>query len=453
MRAGLTSHRRSDEPGEVTPPRYGGRVSVTRSTPRRAVPATGISGARVLLFAAACGLAAANLYYAQPVLHTIAGHFDVTSGTAGLVVTFGQIGYAAGLGLLVPVGDFLNRRRLVPFLLVVTAAGLAASAASPDIGVLIALALLVGAGSVVAQLLVPMAASLADDAHRGRVVGTVMSGLLLGILLARTVSGLIAGISSWRVVYLVAAILILLMAAVLSRGLPPEGERPRMNYGSLLKTAAGILVSEPLLRRRAGYGALSFAVFSIFWTTIAFLLAGPPYHYGDTIIGLFGLVGAAGAVCANFAGRWADRDLTRTTTLVFAAAIAVAFVPLWFGRQDLGLLILGIVVLDIGVQGMQVTNQSLIYRLRPDARSRVNSAYMVLYFTGGAIGSALGGAVYDSHRWAGVCVAGAAVGTVAVLGAVIGFAYPPSRPPGAGRVAATAGAAPGLPASEAGTAR
>ena len=421
-------------------------VSVTESRSRSAAPATGIHGGLVLLFAGSCGLAAANLYYAQPVLHTIARHFGVTSGTAGLVVTFGQIGYALGLGLLVPVGDLLNRRRLIPGLLVVTAAALAASAASPDIGVLIGLALLVGLGSVVVQMLVPMAASMADDAHRGRVVGTVMSGLLLGILLARTLSGLVAGISSWRVVYLAAATLILLMAAVLGRRLPDEGVRPHISYGELLKTAAGLVASEALLRRRAAYGALSFALFSIFWTTMAFLLAGPPFHYGDTVIGLFGLVGAAGALCANFAGRWADRGLTAVTTLVFALFAAVSFLPLWFGRHDLGLLILGIVVLDVGVQGLQVTNQSLIYRLRPDARSRVNSGYMVLYFAGGAIGSAVGGAVYDSHGWAGVCVAGAAVGAVALVGAVIGMLRRHSGPV---HRAATAGGA--IHASEGGS--
>jgi predicted MFS family arabinose efflux permease len=167
------------------------------------------------------------------------------------------------------------------------------------------------------------------------------------------------------------------------------------------------------------YGALGFAAFSVFWTTIAFLLAGAPFHYGDTVIGLFGLVGAGGAVCANFAGRWADRGLTRVTTLGFAMAVAVSFGLIWFGRHHLGPLIVGIVVLDIGVQGLQVTNQSLIYRLRPDARSRVNSAYMVVYFGGGAIGSALGGSVYDSRGWAGVCVLGVVIGTAATLGALV----------------------------------
>jgi predicted MFS family arabinose efflux permease len=382
----------------------------------------------VLLFAASCGLAAANLYYAQPVLHTIAEHFGTTSGTAGLVVTFSQIGYASGLAFLVPLGDLLNRRRLIPAALAVTTVALAVSAASPSIGVLVAVALIVGAGSVVAQMLVPMAASLADDEHRGQVVGTVMSGLLLGILLARTVSGLVAGVSSWRVVYLVAAGLMVLMAVVLARCLPPERDRPHLSYASLLATAAGLMVHEPLLRRRAVFGALGFAAFSIFWTTIAFLLAGAPYHYGDTVIGLFGLVGAGGALCANLAGRWADRELTRTTTLAFALAVALSFVPIWIGRHNLPLLIVGIVVLDIGVQGLQVTNQSLIYRLRPDARSRVNSAYMVVYFAGGAIGSALGGSVYDGHHWAGVCVLGAAVGAVATLAALLDLARRTSFP-------------------------
>lgn len=405
-------------------------MPVIQSAPRMVTPATGISGPMVLLFAAACGLSAANLYYAQPVLHTIARHFGTSSGTTGLLVTFSQVGYVTGLALLVPVGDLVNRRRVVPLLLVVTAAGLGASAASPSLGVLIALALLIGAGSVVAQMLVPMAASLADNEHRGKVVGTVMSGLLLGILLARTVSGLIAGISSWRVVYLAAAVLMLAMAVVLARSLPPEPARSRLHYAALLKSVAGILASEPLLRLRAAFGALEFAAFSIFWTTIAFLLAGAPFHYGDTIIGLFGLVGAAGALCASFAGRLADRNFHHSMTLVFAAVVAISFLPIWFGRHNLLLLIVGIVGLDIGAQGTHVTNQSLIYRLRPEARSRVNSAYMVVNFTGGAIGSALGASAYDGHGWAGVCSAGAAVGVLLVLGALFSVSRWGPRTPG-----------------------
>jgi predicted MFS family arabinose efflux permease len=378
-----------------------------------------LSQGMIVLFAVSCGVSVANLYYAQPVLDDIAKSFGTSSGTAGLVVTFAQIGYAAGLALLVPLGDLVARRVLVPIVLLVTAGGLVASASAPHIGVLISVGLIVGAGSVAAQLLVPMAAQLADDEHRGHVVGMVMSGLLIGILLARTVSGVVAQASSWRVVYVMAAGMTAVLAVVLSRLLPAEDPRPRIRYRTLLGSVAKLLATESLLQRRAVFGALGFAGFSVFWTTMAFLLSGAPYHYDDLVIGLFGLVGASGALCANFAGRWADRGWTKVTTLIFAGLLAVSFWPLWIGRHDLAMLIVGVLLLDIGVQGLQVTNQSMIYRLAPEARSRINSAYMVCYFAGGAIGSALGASVYESHRWAGVCLLGVAIGLIATAAAVI----------------------------------
>jgi predicted MFS family arabinose efflux permease len=382
-------------------------------------PSSGLSRGLVLLFAAACGLSAANLYYAQPVLDGIAKTFVTSSGTAGLVVTLAQIGYAAGLALLVPVGDLVSRCRLVPVVLVICAGALVASALAPSIGVLISVALIVGAGSVMAQVLVPMAASLASDERRGQVVGTVMSGLLLGILLARTVSGVVAELSSWRVVYAMAAVLIVVLAVVLRRLLPEEGQRPRIGYATLLRTTVRLLFTEPILRRRAWFGALGFAAFSVFWTTMAFLLSGAPYHYGDLTIGLFGLVGAGGALCATFAGRWADRKSTKASTLAFTACIAISYLLLWYGRHNLFMLIVGILVLDVGVQGLQVTNQSMIYQLGHSVRSRVTSGYMVCYFAGGAIGSAVGASLYDSHHWAGVCAFGAVIGIVATALAVI----------------------------------
>jgi predicted MFS family arabinose efflux permease len=382
------------------------------STPR--APSTGISTGFTVILAVACGVSAANLYYAQPLLSTIAEDFGTGSGRVGLIVTLAQIGYALGLAFLVPAGDLVARRRLVPIALVLTAVGLALSAAAPNLEVLTAISLLVGLGSVAAQLLVPLAASLADEEARGRVVGTVMSGLLLGILLARTVSGLIAGISSWRVVYGAAAVLVLVLAAVLAKVLPVEAPRPRLSYGTVLTSTLQLFAAEAVLRRRAALGAMGFAAFSIFWTTMAFLLSGGPYHYSDTVIGLFGLVGAAGALCANAAGKLADRERTGAATLFFGAAILASFVPIYLGRHSLLALIVGIVVLDVGVQGLQVTNQSLIYRLAPEARSRITSSYMVCYFVGGAAGSAVSGSVYAAGGWAGVCVLGAAVGLVAV---------------------------------------
>jgi predicted MFS family arabinose efflux permease len=389
-----------------------GVLTVTEDPPIR------LTRSLVLLFAVACGVAAANLYYSQPILSTIARTFGTSSGTAGLVVTFSQIGYAAGLALLVPLGDLLTRRRLIPVVLGITTAGLIASASAPGIGLLIASALVTGTGTVAAQLVIPMAAALADEESRGRVLGTVMTGLLLGILLARTASGAVAGLAGWRAVYLMAAVLTAALAVVLWRVLPPEWERARIGYGALLATTARLLATERVLQLRAFFGALGFAGFSVLWTTVAFLLAGPPYHYGDVTIGLFGLAGAAGALCANVAGRWADRGGTKIATLAFAGCLALSFLPLWYGRDNLVLLIIGILLLDIGTQGVQVTNQSIIYRLAPAARSRVNSAYMVCYFAGGALGSAAASAVYDAAHWAGVCLLGAGIGLVATLTAL-----------------------------------
>lgn len=394
-------------------------------------PAPALTGRLTAVLAVACGVAVASLYYSQPLLHTIAKSFGTGAGTAGLVVTLAQVGFAVGLALFVPLGDLWARRRLVPAVLVATAAALAASAVAPSIGVLILLSTVVGLGSVAAQILVPLAASLASDADRGRVVGTVMSGLLIGILLARTLSGLVAGAAGWRAVYWAAAALVLVTALALARLLPPEGHRPALDYGRLLSSTVSLFASEALLRRRAAFGALAFASFSVFWTTVAFMLAGPPYHYGDTVIGLFGLVGAAGATCASFAGRWADKGWTRSTTTLFAVAMAVSFVPIFLGlHHGLGWFIPGVVILDLGIQGLHVTNQSLIYRLAPEARSRVTSAYMVCYFAGGALGSAVSGGVYASSGWAGVCVLGGAIGVVAVLGALLDVEWPVRpRPP------------------------
>jgi predicted MFS family arabinose efflux permease len=391
----------------------------------------------VVVFAVACGLSVANLYYAQPILYDITRSFGTSETDAGLVVTLSQIGYALGLALLLPLGDILNRRRLLPAVMLVTSVGLVVSAFAPSIGVLVGVALVVGVGSTVAQMLVPMAASLADNATRGRVIGQVMSGLLLGILLARTVSGFVAGVASWRVVYVMAAVVTVLMAVVLRRALPAEKERPSIRYGALLGSTVQLFRTEPLLRRRIVFGALGMAAFSAFWTTMAFVLSGSPFHYGAATIGLFGLVGAAGALCANLAGRWADRGLTRTTTLVFAVLIAASFIPLWFGGHQLAMMIVGVLVLDVGVQGIQVTNQSIIYRLAPEARSRINSAYMVWYFVGGALGSATASWLYGSHRWAGVCLLGAGIGTVAVVLALVDAGRHTERP-AAARAAAEA---------------
>src|SRR5581483_3181739 len=396
--------------------------------------AFGIDRRLVIVFAVAAGAAAANLYYAQPLLPTLARAFHTGTGTAGLIVTSSQLGYAAGLAFVVPLGDLVPRRRLVPTVLIGTAIALLATAASPAIGVLIALAAMVGLGSVIAHVLIPFAAELASDEERGRVVGTLMTGLLLGILLARTVSGVLADLAGWRTVYVVAAAVTVALGTALRRVLPDEQRRPHLPYRALLRSAVRLFTTEPVLRRRCVYGGLSFACFSVLWTTLAFLLKAAPFHYSNTVIGLFGIAGAAGAAAANSAGRLADRGRSRPATFAFSLAMVVAFGVLAAGRASLPGLIVGIVLLDAGSNGLHVINQHTNYTLpaAADARSRINAVYMTSFFLGGAAGSATAAAAYSAWGWSGVCALGAVLSAVAVVLAVTDRREPrerPARPP------------------------
>ncbi|MHB1583027.1 MAG: MFS transporter [Acidimicrobiales bacterium] len=380
--------------------------------------------------AVATGLAVANNYYAQPLLPLIGRDLHLGAGVSGLVVTVAQAGYALGLFFLLPLGDVLERRRLVVVLSVATAGGLLWLGAAGSAAVLLPAALVVGACSVLAQVLVPFAASLAGDHERGQVVGMVMSGLLIGILLARTLAGFLAETGTWRVVYFVAAGAMLVEAAVLRWRLPAWRERPGLGYGSLLGSVVDLMRQEPLLRRRALYGFFSFGTFSVLWTSMAFLLAHH-YHYSSAVIGLFGLAGAAGAVTATLAGRLSDRGRSSLSTYAATALLALSWLALWAGSSSVWALIAGVVVLDIGAQGLQITNQSEIYRLRPEARSRLTAAYMVTYFVGGAIGSAVSAFLYGRLGWDGVCLAGAAFAVADLLAAAV----LEHRPLGGGRLA------------------
>lgn len=373
-----------------------------------------IDGRLVTVFAVAAGAAAANLYYAQPLLPTIAHAFHTGTGSASLIVTASQLGYAAGLAFLVPLGDLVARRRLVPLVLTGTAVALLVTAASPAMAVLIALAAVVGLGSVIAHVVIPFGAELADDDERGRIVGTMMTGLLLGILLARTVSGVIADLAGWRAVYVTAAVLTTGLVLLLRRALPDEEPRPHLPYRALLHSALRLFATEPTLRLRCLYGALSFACFSVLWTTLAFLLKAAPFHYSNTVIGLFGLVGAAGAAAANGAGRLADRGHSRAATLGFSVAMVVSFGVLAVGRSSLPALIVGVLLLDAGSNGLHVTNQHTNYSLpaATDARSRINAVYMTSFFLGGAAGSAGAAAAYSAWGWSGVCALGAILAAV-----------------------------------------
>ena len=386
----------------------------------------------IILFAVATGQAVASNYLAQPLLEAIRRDFGVSTGLAGLTVTVAQLGYAAGLVLLLPLGDLFERRRLITALALINVVVLAAAGLAPTMGLFLAAAALVGVTSVMAQILVPFAASLSPEAERGRVVGIVMSGLLLGILLARTASGLIAQLAGWRAVYGVAAALMAVQMVVLYRGLPPYRQRVALSYPRLLASVAAIARAEPVLRWRAVYGALSFAAFSVLWTTLAFLLSGPHYRYGEATIGLFGLVGAAGAAAATLAGRFSDRGWRNRLTGFSSLLILVAFLFVWRGATSLGALLVGIVVLDVGAQALHITNQSEIYRLQPDARSRINAFYMMSCFIGAAAGSASAAFVYGAAGWNGVCALGAGCGVACLAWWALDLVRGPRSSPAAG---------------------
>jgi predicted MFS family arabinose efflux permease len=374
-----------------------------------------LSSSLVLLMAIACGAAVANIYYAQPLLSTIAHDFSVSDGTAGLLVTASQVGYAIGLVLLVPLGDLLERRRLVTSILLLTALALAATAAAPSFISLAAALAVVGVTSVVAQILLPMASTLAAERERGQVVGKVMSGLLVGILVARTASGLIAELGGWRLVFGLSAVLMVALSAVLRARLPRVRPTTTLSYPSLLRSVTHLIVEEPTLRMRMFYGTLGMGQFSVLWTTIAFLLAGAPYHYGEATIGLFGLVGLVGALAAQAAGRMADRGGHHLSTGLFFVTMLISWALIAAGRSSLAALILGIALLDLGIQGAQITNQSVIYALAPHARSRVTTAYMTTVFASAAISSALASAIYEAGGWGAVSILGAALAGAGVL--------------------------------------
>lgn len=368
----------------------------------------------VLLMAAATGLAVASNYYAQPLLETLAQAFGIQVRSAGAVVTAAQLAYAAGLLLLVPLGDRLERRGLIVGLFVLSALGLLVSASSHSFAMLLAGTIVTGASSVAAQILVPFAATLAAPHERGRVIGTVMSGLLLGILLARTAAGVLAGVGGWHTVYWIASVALLLTAGLLWGGLPRHPGNAQLAYPQLVGSVLTLLRDDAVLRSRAVLGGLIFAGFSMFWTTLAFLLSGPSYGYGTAVIGLFGLIGAAGALAANRSGHWSDHGHGDRVSWGGLAMLLLSWGLLAFAPQSIVPLIVGVLLLDIAVQGVHIANQSVIYQRNPAARNRITSAYITCYFIGGAVGSTLGTAAYAQAGWRGVVIGGAVLAAAAL---------------------------------------
>lgn len=378
-------------------------------------PHQGLSPALIALMSVATGLSVASNYYAQPLLDTIAHAFSLSPNQAGFIVTAAQLGYAAGLLFLVPLGDMFERRRLIVTMTLLAAGGMLITASSSTLGLMILGTALTGLFSVVAQILVPMAATLATPEKRGKVVGTVMSGLLLGILLARTVAGMLADIGGWRTVYWVASVLMLIMAIALWRGLPQIKQETHLNYPQLIGSVFALFAREKRLRTRALLGCLTFANFSILWTSMAFLLASPPFNFSEGIIGLFGLAGAAGALGARPAGGLADKGKSHLTTTVGLVLLFLSWVTIGVGQYSIIALIVGILVLDLTVQGVHITNQTVIYRVKPDARNRLTAGYMTSYFIGGAAGSLISASAWQHAGWTGVSIAGGSFAAVNLL--------------------------------------
>jgi predicted MFS family arabinose efflux permease len=371
----------------------------------------------VVLFAVACGLSVANIYYAQPLLDTMAHDLGIAPAVIGIVVTLTQVGYGIGLIFIVPLGDLLDRRRLIVGQAALSAIALVIVGTASRAAVLLAGMVLVGLLAVVVQVLVAFAASLAAPTVRGRAIGTVTSGVVIGILLARLFSGLLADIGGWRSVYLVSAALVLGMAALLYRVLPEHQYNAvtASSYPSLLRSTLALFVEEPVLRVRAVFALLIFATFSVFWTSIVLPLSASPFSLSHASIGLLGIAGVAGALAARHAGRLADRGWADRTTGISLWLMLAAWIPMACLSYSIWPVIAGVIVLDLAVQAVHVTNQSLIVATRPDASSRLVGGYMVFYSIGSACGSIASTMIYAQAGWIGVCVLGAIISATALL--------------------------------------
>ncbi|EHP40213.1 major facilitator transporter [Cupriavidus basilensis OR16] len=387
------------------------------ASPAQAGAAPAMPSSLVWLFALACGLSVANVYYAQPLLDAIAREFGLGYGSVGIVVTATQAGCALALLLLVPVGDLVDRRRLILLQLLLLAVALAVVAVASTRTALLAGMLAVGLlGTAMTQGLIAFAATLAAPAERGRVVGAAQGGVVIGLLMARAMAGALADLAGWRAVYVVSGVLALLMIALLARCLPRQASAPvKMRYVSLLASMFTLLAQERTLQVRGGIAMLMFAAFSVFWTALVLPLSAPPYSMSHTAIGAFGLVGAVGALAAARAGRLADRGLGQWTTGIALVLLVACWVPLGFARESLWLLVAGIIVLDLAGQAIHVTNQSMVFRVRPEAHSRLVGCYMLFYALGSGAGSIASTYVYARAGWSGVCMLGAAISAAALV--------------------------------------
>ncbi|MEU7800800.1 MFS transporter [Micromonospora arborensis] len=398
------------------------------AAPRMAPPSE-MSGRLTFLLAVAAGVAIGNLYWAQPLLSFIAGDLRAATATAGWLVTATQVGYAVGVLLLVPLGDVLDRSRFVPMMLLASAAALLLCALAPTIGVLLIALGVLGVTTISGQVLTPLAGDLADDTHRGRVVGVVGSGTLTGILAARTISGFVASAAGWRAVFVLASVVAVLLAALLYRAIPPLPPRTRMSYPQLIASVGAVVMRERAARWTLVLAATGFAAFSLFWTALTFLLSGPPFRYPVAVIGLFGLAGLAGVLSGLHGGRLHDRGWSLPATGAAWVLALGAFVVAAFAGRSVALIIIAIIMIDVALQTQALLNRARLFALSDEARSRLNTALATGNFLGGAIGSAAATTLWSAGGWAAVTITGAALCCLALTVWALGRRGPLVIPP------------------------
>lgn len=369
----------------------------------------------VFLMAFAIGVTIASNYYAQPLLHSITHDLNIAVEHAGSIIMAAQFSYAVGLLFITPLGDKFERKHLIIILMVLSTCGLIVSALSKNLWMLIIGTSMTGLFSTVAQVLIPFAATLAKPEHRGKIVGTLMSGMLLGILLGRAFAGAISTIADWHYVYWIATGIMVIVTLLLSISLPTYRSTININYFQLLWSISSLYKQEPILRIRSLLAVISFALFSLLWTPLAFLLSNDPYHYSDFIIGLFGIAGAAGALGSPIVGKLSDKGKGWLATTIGLCLLLLSWLPLSFAQCSIIALILGVVILDFSVQVTHVSNMSAIYQIRPEARSRMNTGYMVCYFIGGMLGSVGSTYLFSHYGWIAIVVSGTILGLIGII--------------------------------------
>lgn len=365
------------------------------------------------LLAVAAGICVANLYYAQPLAAAMAQSLGVAPAAIGSALMATQVGYALGMTLLVPLGDGRERRRVIVLTMLTTGPALLLLASAQNVAMLTVSSFLVGIASSVPQMILPYAVELSPIGERGRVVGTIMSGLLVGILLSRTASGALGAWLGWRTVFVIAAALMLALAGVLHAFLPTQQPASQLAWASIVRSLASVWRTQPVLRRRAVVGALGFASFSVFWSTLSFQLER--VGYGSATAGTFGIIGIAGVLVAPVAARHATGKNPARLNVLALWATTASFAVFLFGARSLIVIGVGVILLDAGVQANHLTNQTVIFGLAPELRSRLNALYMVIYFAGGALGTALAAGAWSIGAWPAVCTIG---GALALLGMV-----------------------------------